>query len=284
MNKIYHDFLLNHVGDNYHLTRLNDRSNRRSLDVHRKDVYLVEASGKPNFVLLHFSSKYKTIFQNFLDARNVLGNKVVGDQWVVAKENLLILLPHLGSVFESPDEKSLVLIIDFLKETNEPIRNEDFVTPRYISNLISINDNQFTHKNLSKLIKLIWDRKIKFGYGAGIEDPSFRNFTSILSQTYLVDLDNFTTKVNLDYELGFLAADVDLEYGDKIAMPSKSLFEFQIIADKEINKIQFYLGYVSRLGTILMDYLSGENLSEDYFNEVGKEIDGLSLELLSTLE
>lgn len=283
MDNIGRNFILEHLGGNFKLIRLDDRFKRRGMGVHRKDVYLVKVSNRPNSVLLYFSSKYKTIFQNFMDARDVMGNRVVGDKWKIDKENLLILLPYLGSVFDKPSNKSLISIITFLRETNDPVKFDNFKIPRYLSNLFSLNNNRLNLSQLNQLIALICDKKMKFGYGPGVEDPAFRNFTNVLDRAYLVDLDNFSTKISLSYELGFLAADMGLEYGGITNELSVELQKFERTANIKINKIQFYLGYLSRLGTILIDFLSDVKVSVDFVTEVGEKVEDLSLELRSTL-
>lgn len=272
-------FLHHNLNTNFEIERLNDRSVRRNLSIHRKDVYLVTSGGN-RYILLHFSSQYKTIYLNYIRAREVLGKLVRGDKWVTDKDNLLILLPYLGPAFDKPDISALGKITDFLSITYQPTRFKDFETPRYISKVLENNEGASQFVELKRVLFTINGKKMRFEYGPGIEDPSFSNFTDGVEKTYLVDLDNFSNNVNLDYEFGFLAADINLEFPGR----SYDLKSLEQITRRKINRILFGIGYISRLATVVLDFNAGESILEERVKEIVQEIEGRCLELFKTLE
>lgn len=258
------------------IERLDDRSKRRNLSLHRKNVYQI-VSGNNEYILLHFSDRYKIIHQNYLKAREVLGKLLRGDRWIVDKKNLLILLPYLGPVFKMPDEDDLKQITKFLSDTNESFKFGGLTIPRYISGILSINNDYFKFSNLRKLASDLVGTRIRLG--PGVEDPAFNNFIGGIERAYLVDLDNFGVDINLDYEFGFLAADINLEFpGYKY-----NLVDFERISGQKIDNLMFYIGYLSRQATIFLDFEAGEPVVKDGVEKIYHEIEDISLELLNTL-
>lgn len=258
------------------IERLDDRSKRRNLSFRRKNVYQV-VSGNNEYVLLHFSDKYKIIYHNYLKAREVLGRLLQGDRWIIDKKNLLVLLPYFGQVFKKPDEDNLRQIIRFLSDTHESVRLEGFTTPRYISGILSIKNDYFQFSNLRKLVSGF--AGMRFELGPGVEDPAFNNFTGGVERAYLVDLDNFGVDINLDYEFGFLAADIDLEFSGY----NYNAADFERISGQKVDNLMFHIGYLSRLATIILDFEAGESVSKDGVEEIYHEIEDIGLKLLKTL-
>jgi hypothetical protein len=283
MDTLVRNFLDRYIDDSYTLIRLADRHKRRGLNGHRKAVYLVVDVLGQKSILLHFSDKYRIIFDNYLLAKEVILKGATDSEWVVDKTNLFILMPYLGEVLPLNKNQSLVQIIRFLKKIYESHNIASFEVPRYLTDLLRLNSEKqkFSFIQLERLLRQVGEGDIKYSSGFGVLDPSFRNFTHLEDRVYLVDLDNFSKDINLDYEIGFLLADTDLELESKFALDLDNYLQMiSKMADMPLEPIPFWIGYVSRIATNLVDILRGERDLGPQDIEIVKTIEEISDYLL----
>lgn len=271
------NFISKNTDTNFRARRLADRSKRQGLTMHRKSVYLITSPPNKKLVFIHFSRQYETIFRNYLAAQVKLNHLVMGDQWQIDRSNLFILIPYLGRGFGSPDPSSLQKVIRKLGQINKPSRLGIFNPPRYMADLVELNKplSRLTLTNLERLTKEMMRLKTVVSLGAGILDPAFSNFTELNGQIYLVDLDNFGSEINLDYEVGFLMADVDVEF-------RKTLVSCYSNSKKLVFTPCYWIGYISRLATILIDLIRSQRRLNDYELSICQKIESISSYLLKT--
>src|SRR3989338_9445571 len=139
MDKQLQKFLKTNLIEGARLTRLDDRSKRKNLQEHRKNVFLVETGSGEKWVLLHFFRKYKIIFNNYLKAKGVLSGRIRGQDWIIDEPNLFILMPYLGNNFVSVDSETVKKIARLLLDIYVPSTTRRFSTPRYLKDLIGLN-------------------------------------------------------------------------------------------------------------------------------------------------
>lgn len=278
-------FLKTNLDGFTNLTRLNDRFQRKKLQKHRKKVFLIETGSVEKWIVLRFSKRYKTIFDNYLNARDFLLDQVRGQDWLVDEPNLFIMMPYLGSNFISLDSGALGKIAHLLLGINTPSKISRFSTPRYLKNLIELNSsyNIFELANLAKVVKKIEDGELSYAHGPGVQDPALNNFTHLNNEIFLVDLDNFSTEVNYDYELGFLLSDIDLEVKKELA--SDMNLRMRTISEDihgELDSFPFWIGYISRIATNLIDVFDSETKPDILESSINLTIEEICGYLLKT--
>ncbi len=266
-------FIKKYFTDMYSVTRLNDRFFREKLSGSRKIVYLIQNNLDKKNILLKFSKKYKKIFINHTIALHYLGKFLFKKEWIIDEANLLIKMPYFGKNLSIEDNKSRNKIVNLLKKINGPPNFDFFKVPRYISDVIKLNSTKpvFNFIILEKVINLMEKKRIAYGYG--VEDPSFNNFTIAKNKVFLVDLDNFDTAININYEIGFLDADIDITSGKSSIENSKFDHQYEM----------YLFGYISRYSTILIDYLSGKKIDSKQIIFCKKVIKKTCLHLLKIL-
>lgn len=269
-NMRYNQFLKKHLNEDYKIIRLDDRSKRRGLRLHRKEVYKVYTNSE-RYILIRFFENYIKLFENYLTAQKVLKEIVKSSMWKVNRSDLLILIPYLGDNFRESNPQVLLEIIGLLENIyrSDGIRKTE--CSRYIDSVLFLNNTKFDLSGLESFANNILNGSYKSKFGYGIEDPAFNNFTSHNKKCYLVDLDNFSGNINLDYEIGFLTADVDVEFNNMNNFSTTTKFYKEFIP-REIDELQFEIGYRSRLCTIVIDVLEGEKTQENLLPEVFQRV------------
>lgn len=282
ISKATEEFLEQNVQGDYSIQRLNDRAIRRQLKISRKNVYLVK-SELADYVLLDFSSNYKAIFNNYLAAKDSLKDRVEGRHWKINRRLLLILMPFLGNNLNLSDRHSLKRVYELLVKINGRGDLIGYYQPRHLSSPQSFNGDLIP-ESLANFVNYISLKRPRFRLGNGIEDPAFYNFTERNGGVYLIDLDNFSSRINIDYELGFLMVDVDLLIFDRGNRSLKSLVNSAKSINYEVDITMLLTGYVSRLTTVLLDYFSGEAIDPGSLGSICLQIDELCADFLSTFE
>jgi hypothetical protein len=277
-----------YTGSDLEIQRLPDREYKRGSNHYRKSVFLLLNNGIPQFVIHKFHPRFKQIFDNYRRAREILPSAFTGMIQVIDEDNLMVLMSYQGKPCNPFHKLSLSKIVHILKEINEiSVCRNIFHPPRYLLSVLFLNSQEkhFELDPLSRLVNVISTNKIYQKLGCGVEDPAISNFTFWNDSPHIVDMDNFTTSINLSYEIGFFVADLEIEmFGKPKSEDLKSIEKRAgYYSNSSWNESILGIGYLSRLVTNLIDTYSDMSDSRNDISIWEYIINRLSHEILVIL-
>ncbi len=223
---------------------MNDREHRNNKTLDRKQVFLV-TENETSSVEMHFGKKYTNLFEKTIDAFTQIPSKYVGKILAIDRKNPVLVVTYLGRTLE-PSAESVPKILSTLRDIhNENTVQEIFKVPRYIQSFYEIFEDEY----VQSLIKYIEESAFKCSAGFGIDDPVASNFTEDSTGVHLVDLDHFSSKVSLSYQMGFIIADIDVLTNQKYRSVNAMQKTARPFLD-DFNKseeVALVCGYISRL-------------------------------------
>jgi len=260
----------------FEIRRLPTRDIRENLMNSRKKAWSFKL-GRYEGVILSFSRDYIQLYLNYLQGLKKINLSGNHKKYMHNKLFRFIITSYIPSNSSSDLHTSYSIISNFLTKLNRA--NQKKLTPsfRYVHMAIDLVENEATSfknkqilQTLHKIVKLQKD----FRVGPGIEDPVLSNFILNDSGCHLIDLDNYSGKVSLNYQLGYLAKDIELDF-------DKS-FHVNLPNNNE-NKIMFFIGSISRLINLVLNVKNNKNRDYGYSDKETVKLLLRECELLDSL-
>lgn len=256
-------------------TRLDDREQRTGRAFFRKRVFLKKIDDSKSIVI-EFHPNYQTIYKNYLHAFELVPSTYIGKMYTHDDTTLTIEVEYLGQPL-SPGTVSMVRAFEVIKNINvHSSYDHTYSTPRYITEVLKRSKGNLAH--LSKLSQELSSRPIQTTVGLGVEDPALSNFVENNGKTYLVDLDNFDTKYNLDSMLGFLITESHIE--NIFSITTEILVDDAQAIYSQVNVGLMLCGAIGRLAVVVIDKEIEDPAEVAYAERLLEELSQQTLRLL----
>ena len=262
------------------IKRLPTRDIREKLPITRKRLWEVNISSFLRVVILKVSKNYEAIYY-----KHIAGSQFARKSGLCAA-NHFIDLPFLRlsiiawrgveatKEFNKAKNKNkldlinnLITYLYRLNSQNQTTISENLENYRYLNLFINELGELNKEKTVKRKIKYLFNKPFLVVVGPGLEDPVLSNFTIHKNKLCLVDLDNFSEKVNFFYEVGFLLADLEIDHEMK-KFELKDLWKsYQTergIALKGNDKPMLRLGYISRYAILFLNIRKNPKFNYGY--------------------
>ncbi len=257
------------------LTRLDDREQRTGRTFFRKRVFLKKTDDVKSIVI-EFHPNYETIYKNYLRAIELTPATYVGKMYTHDDAALILEAEYLGQPLPS-GIASMARAFEVLKNINvHNSYNHTYSIPRYITEVSKTSNDNLPY--LSKLNHELSSHPIQTTVGLGVEDPALSNFVENNGKTYLVDLDNFDTKYNLDSMLGFLITESHIE--NIFSITTEILVDDAQAIYSQVNVGLMLCGAIGRLAVVVIDKEIEDPAEVAYAERLLEELSQQTLRLL----
>lgn len=259
------------------IRNLESRDIAQGLKHYRKSVFLAEKNNRKVVVIKINSEKYRPIFDRYL--------KVLSQQSTFLPEllqanssEMTLIVSYEGKNILNSETSYSEAVVNLKKINQNNHKTVALQIPRYVNQCSRqcLLDEQLIDLRgvYQELVSTLSLANLDIEVGDGIEDPSLTNFCKGIKNVCLVDLDNYSNTVNFEYELGFMFTDLfvrkEMDFDTEKLIAYIQKFHIGSLSDK--NKLLVYIGSISMLTTLVLDFVDKKSNSVSKFKKYNKTL------------